>query len=95
MASTLVELEQRLIVLEQEMRDLRRLVVQADCAHQAEGEVSGLPTSWSAYWARVLQQLGIEGQPIGPEKVQAMIAAYWFKAEDNAFSLDIVAMREE
>jgi hypothetical protein len=45
--------------------------------------------------AQAFEEMGIRGEPIGAEKVQAMIAACGVKPEDNAFSQGIIEMREE
>ena len=45
--------------------------------------------------AQAFEEMGIRGEPIGAEKVQAMIAACGVKPEENAFSQGIIEMREE
>jgi hypothetical protein len=45
--------------------------------------------------AKAFTEMGIQGEPIGAEKVQEMIAAYGVKPEDNVFSRGIIEMREE
>ena len=45
--------------------------------------------------AQAFAEMGIRGEPIGAEKVQAMIAACGVKPEENAFSQGIIEMREE
>ena len=45
--------------------------------------------------AKVFDEMGIRGEPIGAEKVQEMIAACKGRPEDNAFSQAIIEMREE
>ena len=40
-------------------------------------------------------EMGIQGEPVGAEKVQEMIAACGVKPEDNVFSRGIIEMREE
>jgi hypothetical protein len=91
MAATLEELEGRITALEREMRDLREQVTSPAGASVPTGAAQ----SWGAAWARLLQQAGIQGQPVGAENVQKMVAACGFKPEDNAFSKEILAMREE
>jgi hypothetical protein len=49
----------------------------------------------SSLIAKAFEEMGIQGQPIGAEKVQEMIAACGVKPEDNVFSKGIVEMREE
>lgn len=41
------------------------------------------------------EKMGIQGEPIGAEKVQAQIAARGVKPEDNVFSRALLRMREE
>jgi hypothetical protein len=99
---TLEDLARRLTTLEQEVALLRqrwergngvetplerglRLMREAD-ANQA---------ALSAGWAEALGQMGIQGEPIGAEKVQQLIAAGGANPEDAAFSREIIAMREE
>jgi hypothetical protein len=41
------------------------------------------------------REMDIGGEPIGAENVQAMIEACGIRPEDNAFSREIVEMREE
>ena len=45
--------------------------------------------------AQSFEKMGIQGKPIGAEKVQAQIAARGVKPEDNAFSRTLLRMREE
>jgi hypothetical protein len=45
--------------------------------------------------AKVFEEMGICGEPIGAEKVQALIAACQVKPKDNVFSQGIIEMREE
>src|SRR5437762_6957999 len=45
--------------------------------------------------AKAFAEMGIQGEPIGAEKVQELIAACGVKPEDNVFSRGIIQMREE
>ena len=45
--------------------------------------------------ARSYDKMGIRGEPIGAEKVQAQIAARGVKLEDNVFSRALLRAREE
>src|SRR6266545_3817965 len=45
--------------------------------------------------AKAFAKMGIQGEPIGAEKVQELIAACGVKPEDNVFSRGIIQMREE
>jgi hypothetical protein len=88
------ELEKRVAALERELSYLRQelgiwtpgeTLVESERA-QAEVE---------AAWARVKEELGIHGEPIGPEKLQEMMLAHGIKPEDNILSRGIIEMREE
>jgi len=48
-----------------------------------------------AGWEGFMQELGIQGQPIGAKKLRELIHQEGIKPEDNAFSKGIIAMREE
>lgn len=43
---------------------------------------------------RAFREMGIHGQPVGAERVQEMIAACGVQPEANAFSREIIGMRE-
>jgi len=45
--------------------------------------------------AKAFAEMGIQGEPVGAEKVQEMIAACGVKPENNVFSRGIIEMREE
>ena len=45
--------------------------------------------------AKSFEKMGIEGKPVGAEKVQEQIAARGVNPEDNAFSRALLRMREE
>ena len=45
--------------------------------------------------AQSYEKMGIQGEPIGAEKVQAQIEAHGVKPEDNVFSRTLLRMREE
>lgn len=40
-------------------------------------------------------KMGIQQKSIGPEKLQKQIAAHGVKPEDNAFSRELLRLREE
>jgi len=44
---------------------------------------------------KAFEQMGLRGQPVGPEKVQEMIAACGVQAEANLFSRGIIEARQE
>jgi hypothetical protein len=102
MAATVEELEKRLAVLEREVARLRQ---QVDAPHDVEtaaergarllSESQATQAGLSAAWEKAFADLGITGEAIGPEKVQAMIAASGIRPEDNEFSRGIIEMREE
>ena len=48
-----------------------------------------------AGWSKFMEELGIQGQPIGAKKLREMLLANGIKPADNEFSRDIIAMREE
>lgn len=50
---------------------------------------------WAAGMAKVMEELGISGEPIGAEELQKMFAECGIKPEDNEFSRGIIEMREE
>ena len=86
MTATLQEIERRVNALENEARELRSLLGNG---------ARNLSKPWKDAWARLQHEIGIQGQPIGAENVQAMIAACGYKPEDNEFSREIIPMREE
>jgi hypothetical protein len=102
MPATLEILEQRLVALEREMAALRQLLLKPAIEETSaergarlirQAQLGQAPLA--AGWAKAMQQMGIQGEPIGAEKVQEMIAACGFKAENNEFSRGIIEMREE
>ena len=46
-------------------------------------------------WKKLLESLGIHGQPIGAKKLRERLLAEGVDPDDNAFSREIIAMREE
>jgi hypothetical protein len=49
----------------------------------------------SAAAAAAFAEMGISGEPVGPEKLQEMMLADGVNPEDNEFSRGIIEMREE
>ncbi len=45
--------------------------------------------------AKAFAEMGVQGTPIGAEKVQRMVAACGINPQDNTFSRAIIDMREE
>ena len=102
MCTTLEALEKRVEALEQEVSALRakettRRIDESAAERGARlwREAGEGRAAFAAAWIKALEQMGIRGQPIGAENVQAMIAACGFKPEDNEFSRGIIAMRKE
>jgi len=97
--ATLEILEQRLAALEREVAELKaalprpstpespgaRMIREAEESHEAV----------VAAWNKVMEDLGIRGEPIGAKKLREMLIAHGIKPEDNEFSREIIAMREE
>lgn len=83
MASTLEELEKRVVRLEIELQEIK---------NSNEGDDKEA-------WDELFAELGIQGEPIPAEKLQQMIGDNLRKQginpEDNIFSREIIAMREE
>jgi hypothetical protein len=49
----------------------------------------------SASWTHAMKQMGIQGEPIAPEKLRDLIEAAGVRPEENEFSRAIIAMRGE
>jgi hypothetical protein len=98
MAANVEQLEQRLAAVEQELAELRRdraaappkprrrrgLLELADARH--EESVANIEA--------VFREMGIEGEPVGAEKLRQMMLDEGV-SEDNSFSRGIIEMREE
>jgi hypothetical protein len=101
MTTTLEELDQRLGKLEQEMAEIRRLLSRppvregAPSALQLVEEALRDKPRLQAVWAKALEQMGIAGEPVPPEKLRQMMAEAGIKPEENLFSRGIEEMREE
>jgi hypothetical protein len=100
--ATVEELEQRLAAVEREVARLRLKLDQngteespAERAARTRRESEQAHARWVAGWAAALKEMGIEGQPVGAEKLQEMMRASGIKPEDNEFSRGIIEMREE
>jgi hypothetical protein len=102
MATTLDELEQRVAQMEQELARLRQVVDQpshvetpaergAWLLEQARREKPQL----RAQVAKALEEMGIRGKPVPPEKLREMMIEAGVRPEDNLFSRGIIEMREE
>ncbi len=102
MATTLEDLEKRLAAVEQELAELRGRVedlsrpeTPAERGARMIREAKRSQAALSAAWDKAMEQMGIRGEPIPAEQLQAMIAACGFNPEDNEFSRGIIEMREE
>ncbi len=99
MAITLQVLEQRLAAIEREIVDLKAQFARshhvvshgARLLQDAQAQHAAATTAWQAISAR----LGIQGQPIGAKQFRQRLAAAGMSPDDNAFSREIIAMREE
>jgi hypothetical protein len=102
MAATPEELEKRLAELEHEVARLREWAKPPLDETAAQRAARMLRQSRAhrdvlvAGWDKFMEQLGIKGlQPVGPEKLREMMLAEGINPEDNSFSREIIAMREE
>ena len=99
MATTLEQLEQRLTTVEQEVRQLRQQQASSGATTKTWAEYPAQSRRekprLKAIMAKVLEQMGITGTPVPPQKLREMMAACGIKAEDNLFSRGIQEMREE
>ena len=48
-----------------------------------------------AGWGKFMKELGIQGKPIGARKLREMLLQAGINPNDNEFSREIIAMREE
>src|SRR5262245_62058014 len=100
MTTTMAELEQRVAELEREVSRLRQLLeARASPETSADDGVLLLTEAeqaeFAAEWKRMMEEMGIRGEPIGAEALRARMLASGIKPEDNAFSRGIIEMREE
>ncbi len=102
MATTLEDVERRLSMLEAEVIHLRqcissRQVEEKPTEHGARllREAEADQPTVSAAVAKAFVEMGIAGEPVGVEKLREMMAGSGVKAEENLFSREIIAMREE
>jgi len=101
MATTLEELEKRVVALEQEVAALRGT---------AEPPPDPKPWWWdipmlrkaresqaaiSAAAAEAFAKMGVTGPPVGHEKLREMMLTGGVDPNDNAFSRELIAMRDE
>jgi hypothetical protein len=102
MATTLEGLERRLTALEQEVARLRQQVASPPSAETPGGRWAQLlrearmsQAAITAASAKAFQEMGITVEPVSHEKLREMMLASGIKPEDNIFSREIIAMREE
>jgi hypothetical protein len=103
MATTLEDLDRRLRALEEEMARFRLKNYQP--GHEIGNRTSTVSDVLNKYTVdqsvisagidKAFKEMGIQGQPVGAQKLQEMVAACGVKPEDNEFSREIIAMREE
>jgi hypothetical protein len=102
MATAKEEMEERLAKLEEEVAQLRQMAP----LHQAEEtpaergarllrEAKANQPALSAAVAKAFAEMGIEGEPVGIERLREMMAECGIKPENNEFSREIIAMRDE
>ena len=102
MPVTLEDLEKRLAALEQEVASLRQRLEgpPADETPLERGarlwrEAKASKAALSALAEKVFAEMGITGEPPGHERLMQMMLEAGVDPNDNAFSREIIAMREE
>jgi hypothetical protein len=99
MATELQVLEQRLTALEREMANLKaRFVGSLNSAARGARLIQESQIQHAAVvagWTAVRQRLGIQGQPIGAKQFRQTLVAAGMNPDDNTFSRELIAMREE
>lgn len=102
MPATIEALEQRLAAVEQELSRLRmqldRRAVEETSAERGARllrEAALSQPAISAAAAKAFADMGITGEPVGIEKLREMMLADGLDPNDNAFSREIIAMRDE
>jgi hypothetical protein len=103
MSDTLESMQQRLGVVERELADVRerlRLLTPAEQTQPSQN-VRGLreaqfnQIALAAMAKEVFAKMGITSESVTAEQAQQRMLAEGVRPEDNAFSRDIRAMREE
>jgi hypothetical protein len=102
MAPTVQDLEKRITTLEQEIARLRQILEDGMTTDEAANsgarllrEAKANQAAFSAGVAKAFAEMGITGEPVGAEKLREMMLACGIDPEDNEFSREIIAMREE
>jgi hypothetical protein len=98
--ATLEELERRVAALEQEVAALRGKVEPPKPARFGDNiplirEARAQQPAISAAAAEAFAKMGITGPPVGHEKLMEMMLASGVDPNDNAFSREVIAMRDE
>lgn len=102
MALTLEDVEKRLMTIEQEMKHLRQILEKkpaeetpVECSAPLWREAIANQPLISAAVEKAFQEMGITGPPVGHEKLQKMMEECGIRPENNEFSREIIAMRDE
>jgi hypothetical protein len=100
MATTLEELEKRVMALEQEVAVLRGKAEPPSKPLAGDHipmlrEARAQQAAISAAVAEAYAKMGITQKPVGPEKLREMMLADGVDPNDSAASREIIAMREE
>jgi hypothetical protein len=100
MATTLEDLEKRVIALEQELAAMRgkegapspkRFGDNIPMIRAARAQQAVI----NAVTAKAWGEMGITAEPVSPERLREMMLADGVDPNDNAFTREILAMREE
>jgi hypothetical protein len=102
MPLTLEDLEKRLAALEQEVAYLRQRLegppadeTALQRGHRLWREAKASQAAISAITEKVFAEMGITGEPVSHEELRKMMLEAGVDPNDNAFSREIIAMREE
>jgi hypothetical protein len=102
MTTTLEDLEQRLGRVEEELASLRQWVEPRPPAETAAErgarllrEAKASQPAVSAAVDQAFAEMGITGEPVTQEQLRQMFAEAGIRPEENLFSREITAMREE
>jgi hypothetical protein len=102
MATTLEELEKRVLALEQEVVSLRQLLERRpvsagppDSVPPMIREARALQPMIDAATEKAWAEMGITAEPVPVEKLRQMMIECGVKPEENSASREIIAMREE
>jgi hypothetical protein len=102
--ATLENLEQRLAALEREVAEVKACLYRVTASQPSGEESRGARmireaeeghAELVAASERVMKQLGIKGEPIGIKELRERMIAAGHDPNDNAFSRELIAMRDE